>query len=133
MDNSKKTLIQRTSPGGTVPSDLPSEALFVLNLGPYLNEDTLSEVNYGHAELQRAARIRVLIEKLEEVAEFLEDIGYAMLESAEPSPTDHSEDTYEEVLEFWSNKIQAELTEEFGKLATVVDSIEASVAATPKD
>jgi hypothetical protein len=133
MENSKTTLIQRTSPGGNVPFDLPSEALFVLNLGPYLSDDTLSDVNYGHTELQRAARLRVLIEKLEEVADVLEDIGYAMLESDEPSPTDHSEGTYEEVLEFWGNKIQKELEEQFDMLATVVDSIESAVAAPTKE
>ena len=133
MESSKTKLIQRTSPGGTTPSNLPSDALFVLNLGPYLNDDTLSDINYGHAELQRAARLRVLIEKLEEVADVIEGIGYAMLESDEPSPTDHSKETYKEVLEFWGNKIHAELEEKFGNLATVVDSIEAAVAMTTKE
>jgi hypothetical protein len=133
MESSKTILIQRATPGGTVPSDLPAEALFVLNLGPFLDDDTLSDINYGHSELQRAARLRVLIENLEEVADVIEDIGYSMLESDEPSPTDHSEDTYEEVLEFWGNKIQAELKEKFGQLATVIDYIEAAVEAPIKE
>lgn len=132
MDNSKTTLIQRTFPGATVPLDLPSEALFVLNLGPFLNDGTLDDVNYGHTELQRAARLRVLIEKLEEAADALEDIGYAMLESDEPSPADH-EGNYEEVLEHWSNTLHAELKEEFGNLANLIDSIESAVAAPIKD
>ena len=125
-------MIQRTSPGATVPADLPSEALFVLNLGPFLNDKTLSDANYGNTELQRAARLRVLIEKLEEAADALEDIGYAMLESDEPSPADHEGD-YEEVLEHWSTTLHAELKEEFGKLANVIDSIESAIAAPIKD
>jgi hypothetical protein len=126
-------LIQSIKVGTTIPEDFPSEGLFLLRLGPYLNDETLSHVNSGHLELQRAARIRVLAERLEAVGEALEDIGYSILESDEPSPADFPKDEYDERLEGWWDDLQEDLKKEFKVLIEIVESIETIVASQSND
>lgn len=128
-----EALIQSIKAGITIPEDFPSEGLFLLRLGPYLNDETLSHLNSGHLELQRAQRVRVLTERLEEVAEALEDIGYSILESDEPSPADFPKEEYEERLGGWWDELQEDLKKEFKVLIEIVESIETTIASQSND
>jgi hypothetical protein len=121
-------IIIRTAIGALIPGHLPPDALFLLNLGPYPNDESLLKHDYGREELRRAAMIRVLVERLEEVADTFEDIGYSILETNEPSPTDYPADEYELRVDGWTSEIRGVIRDGNSRLATLIDSIEAAVA-----
>jgi hypothetical protein len=51
----KPQILTRTSPGAIVPSSLPPEALFILNLGPYLTDET--QALQGYNEKKRSLEL----------------------------------------------------------------------------
>jgi hypothetical protein len=112
-------LLTRTSPGATVPKSLPPEALFILNLGPYLAEDTQAQV--GNNERKRSVQLYVLAEKLEEIADHLEQVRIEQIVGTDPDPDD--EELLEEVWEY----LNGVLTELFVKISEKVEALEVSV------
>lgn len=112
-------LITRTFPGATIPNDLPPEALFVLNLGPYLTEET--QAFQGYNEKKRSLQLRALAEKLEEIADILEDVRMEQLVGSDPDSND--EELMEEVLEY----LNKALTEMFVKISDRVEILETLV------
>jgi hypothetical protein len=115
----KPQLLMRTSPGAIVPSSLPPEALFILNLGPYLTDET--QALQGDNEKKRSLQLYALAEKLEEIAGILEDVRMEQLVGTDPEPND--EELLEEVCEYL-NRI---LTELFAKISDKVEALEESV------
>lgn len=122
QESDKQSLLTRTSPGTTVPHDLPPEALFILNLGPYLTDET--QALQGFNEKKRSLQLRALAEKLEEIADVLEDVQMEQLVGTDPDPND--EQLLEEVWEY----LDGILTELFAKISTKVEGLEASINGT---
>jgi hypothetical protein len=112
-------LLTRTSPGGLVPSSLPPEALFILNLGPYLTDET--QALQGDNEKKRSLQLYALAEKLEEIADILEDVRIEQLVGTDPEP--NNEELLEEVWEC----LNGILTELFVKISNKVEGLETSV------
>jgi len=119
QESTQQKLLLRTSPGATVPKDLPPEALFILNLGPYLTDET--QAFQGFNEKIRSSQIQVLAEKLEEIAEILDDVRMEQLVGTDPDPND--EQLLDEVWEY----LNGILTELFEKISSKVDALEMSV------
>jgi hypothetical protein len=119
QESTQQKLLLRTSPGATVPNDLPPEALFILNLGPYLTDET--QAFQGFNEKIRSSQIQVLAEKLEEIAEILDDVRMEQLVGTDPDPND--EQLLDEVWEY----LNGILTELFEKISSKVDALEMSV------
>ena len=112
-------VLLRTSPGAVVPNSLPSEALFILNLGPFLTDETQSLA--GANESRRAKQLLVLAEKIEEIASILEDVRNEQIVGTDPDPDD------EEMLnEVWSY-LNGVLNEHFVEMSQIVNSLVASI------
>jgi hypothetical protein len=114
----KPQILTRTSPGAIVPSSLPPEALFILNLGPYLTDET--QALQGYNEKKRSLQLYALAEKLEEIAEILEDVRMEQLVGTDPDPND--EELLEEVWEY----LNAVVTELFARISDKVEELEAT-------
>jgi hypothetical protein len=122
MTNKEKMiqpLMTRTTPGAIVPDSFPSEALFILNLGPYLTDDT--QAFEGNNELMRSSQLYALAEKLEEIAEILEEVHEAQHVGTDPDPND--EELMEETWEY----LNGILTTLFAEIAEKIDDLVASV------
>ena len=118
-------LLTRTAPGATVPKSLPPEALFILNLGPYLTDETQSF--QGDNEKKRSLQLYALAEKLKEIADILEDVRMEQLVGTDPDPKD--EDLMEEVWEY----LNGVLKELFVKISDKVETLEVSVNQVQRD
>ena len=112
-------LLTRTSPGAMVPKSLPPEALFILNLGPYLTEDSQAQV--GINERRRSIQLYALAEKLEDIAKYLELVRIEQTVGTDPDPND--EELLEEVWEY----LNGVLKELFAKISDKVEELEAAV------
>jgi len=112
-------LLTRTSPGAIVPKSLPPEALFILNLGPYLTEDSQAQV--GINERKRSVQLYALAEKLEDIADHLEQVRIEQIVGTDPDPDD------EELLEEVWDYLNGVLTELFAKISEKVEALEVSV------
>jgi|688.fasta_scaffold478201_2 hypothetical protein len=122
MNNEKSEdhqLLTRTSPGAIVPKSLPPEALFILNLGPYLTEDSQAQV--GINERKRSVQLYALAEKLEEIADHLEQVRIEQIVGTDPDPDD--EELLEEVWEY----LNGVLTKLFTEISNKVEALEVSV------
>jgi len=97
---------------------LPPEALFILNLGPYLTDET--QALQGYNEKKRSLQLYALAEKLEEIAEILEDVRMEQLVGTDPDPND--EELLEEVWEY----LNAVVTELFARISDKVEELEAT-------
>lgn len=118
-ESAKQSLLTRTSPGAIVPHDLPPEALFILNLGPYLTDET--QALQGFNEKKRSLQLRALAEKLEEIADVLEDVRMEQLVGTDPDPND--EELLDEVWEY----LNGILTQLFSSIAQKVEMLESTV------
>jgi len=116
MNNPEYELLSRTFPGSTVPDSLPPEALFILNLGPYLTDE--SQTFQGNNERHRSLQLYALAEKLEEIAEILEEIRDEQNVGTDPGPED-----VELMDEEWGylNGVLAKL---FAKISGQVENLE---------
>lgn len=108
-------LLIRTSPGSYVPNSLPSEALFILNLGPYLTSETQSFE--GRIEANRSVQLNMLAEKLEEIADLLNEVWDEQHVGTDPDPDD--EELLEEVWEY----LNGVLTEIFSRISEKVETL----------
>ena len=102
-----------------MPESLPSEALFILNLGPFLTSDT--QAFLGDNEMKRSAQLCVLAEKLKEIADILEEVRDEQHVGADPDSDDDK--LLEEVREY----LNGVLTELFAKISDKVEALEVSV------
>ena len=119
LETENHQLLTRTSPGAIVPKSLPPEALFILNLGPYLTENTQAQVGYN--ERKRSVKLFALAEKLEEIADDLEQIRIEQIVGTDPDPYD------KELLEEVWVYLNGVLTELFAKISDKVEALEVSV------
>jgi hypothetical protein len=116
-------LLIRTSPGASVPNSLPPEALFILNLGPYLTSETQSFE--GENEANRSTQLYALAEKLEEIADLLNEVWDEQHAGTDPDPND--EELLEEVWEYLNGvltKIFSRISEKVETLADAVNKSE---------
>jgi hypothetical protein len=112
-------ILLRTSPGAVVPSALPPDALFILNLGPYFTDETqeLEGVN----ESRRAKQLMLLAENLEEISSLLEDVRNEQIVGTDPDPND--EDMVDEVWVYLNGIIK----KIFSEISNKVESLQSRV------
>jgi hypothetical protein len=113
-------ILLRTSPGALVPNSLPPDALFILNLGPYINDGTQSLE--GANESRRARQLYILAQKIEEIASILEEVRNEQIVGTDPEPDD--EESKVAVWEYINGVIRGlfdEISREVEGLQTLVN------------
>jgi len=71
IDN--QLILQGIEPGMTIPEDMKSSALFLLNLKLIVDQDVWDD--YGNKELAQAYRLRAFADRIIAIAEKLDQLG----------------------------------------------------------
>ena len=112
-------ILQPIDSGSMIPSSMSGHALFLLNLGGIVDQETWD--NMGDKERAQASKLRAMTYYFAKMADLLEELGLYL--SALPDPYDFENGGYEQSWEEINEEADTMLTDDYAKLHSIIDEL----------
>ena len=112
-------LLQPIETGATIPENIPSAGLFLLNLSSFMRDDVWDD--YGNKELDQAGRLRNFSSRITAIANAMEELGTAL--KSYPDADDYEIDEYDQPWDELMSEMNESFDEGYKSIAALVESM----------